>query len=386
MVLAADRHVLMVTDATSFAGAEISLGHLVASLGPAFRVTVLGCDADVVRRVAEQRPGSRSVVLPVRDGRVAAADVLAHRRVLRGLAPDLVHVNLRHPAACRPALVAAGTLRGLPIVAVDHLPATVPTPTGRWLTRLLGRRVDAYVAVGTASAAQVEQVHGLRPGAARVVHNGVPLVPPRRPEASRGRPPVLGAVGRFEDQKGLDVLLRALVALPQVRLLLAGDGPRREALEDLAAELGVRDRVTFTGWLDDVGELLRAVDVFVLPSRHEGLPLALLEAMMSGCPVVATTVGSVRDVVVDAGTGLLVEPDDPAALAHAVDRLLEDRALARRLAGSAAAEARARLTTRHMAEQYERLYAQLWSGSAPVRSRSAALTPRWRVATSPHRR
>jgi glycosyltransferase involved in cell wall biosynthesis len=157
--------------------------------------------------------------------------------------------------------------------------------------------------------------------------------------------------------KGFDVLVRAVARLPQARAIIVGDGPERGALEHLARELGVGSRMEITGWTDDPRAYLARFDVFAMPSRFEGLPLALLEAMHASCPVVATPVGSIPDAVEDGHTGLLVPPDDDAALAAALLRLQGDSVLRVRLARSAAELARARFTTSTMARAYEALYA-----------------------------
>ncbi|MFN2114728.1 MAG: glycosyltransferase family 4 protein [Anaerolineae bacterium] len=151
--------------------------------------------------------------------------------------------------------------------------------------------------------------------------------------------PVVLTVGRLTEQKGLDDLLSALVtvreARPDARLLIAGDGPDRESLEQQARGQGLGGTVTFLGYRDDVPSLLAASDVFALASRAEGLPMALLEAMALGVPAAVTAVGGVPDVVRDGVTGLLVPPGDPDALAHRVLELIGDAEMARSIGAAA---------------------------------------------------
>jgi glycosyltransferase involved in cell wall biosynthesis len=138
--------------------------------------------------------------------------------------------------------------------------------------------------------------------------------------------PVIGTVTRFEPQKANETFLRmvqrVLRQAPEVATLIAGDGPQRLELEALAAQLGIADRITFLGWRDDAVELLGVMDVFCMSSRWEGCPMVLLEAMAMRCPVVATDIGGVREIVVAGETGYLVALDDPDAMAQAVLRLL----------------------------------------------------------------
>jgi glycosyltransferase involved in cell wall biosynthesis len=133
---------------------------------------------------------------------------------------------------------------------------------------------------------------------------------------------------RLTHQKGLDILLKALATLQPLEwhLTIAGDGPRRADWESLSHSLGLQQRVDFVGWVDD--EQLRknydAADIFVLPSRHEGMPNVVLEAMACGLPVIATGIAGSEELVVDGQTGFLVPVDDPSALAAALKTLLTD--------------------------------------------------------------
>lgn len=136
--------------------------------------------------------------------------------------------------------------------------------------------------------------------------------------------PLLLAMGRFHENKGFDVLIKALARLPGVYLWLAGDGPLRPELDDLAQTLGVKPRVRFLGWREDIGPLYRAADIFVCSSRHEPLGNVVLEAWGHGTAVVAAdAVGP--GVLIDHGeTGLLASVDDPQSLADAIEMMIED--------------------------------------------------------------
>ncbi|MGZ4385557.1 MAG: glycosyltransferase, partial [Gaiellaceae bacterium] len=153
-------------------------------------------------------------------------------------------------------------------------------------------------------------------------------------------------------------LLRALAELPDVRAVIAGDGPERERLERLADELGVADRVELPGWVDDPRSILRSSSALVLPSRFEALPLVVLEAMQAGLPVVASDVGSVCEAVIDGETGLLVPPDDVAALVGAIRSIL-DPARAATMGERGRSVAARRFTVRRMVREYELLYRRL---------------------------
>ena len=156
-------------------------------------------------------------------------------------------------------------------------------------------------------------------------------------DAVGGAHPGVVGVGRFTREKGFDLLVRAMsmVGTPS-RLLLVGEGPERGALEDLARRTGIADRVEFTGFLRNPYPRVRAASVFVLPSRFEGFPNALLEAMSLGKACVSTRCPTgPEEIVTDGVDGLLVPVEDPAVLAEAIDRLLCDVALRQRLGEAA---------------------------------------------------
>jgi glycosyltransferase involved in cell wall biosynthesis len=172
---------------------------------------------------------------------------------------------------------------------------------------------------------------------------------------------VVGTVGRLEPRKGTDTLLDAVAALrdehPHVALVVVGEGPLRAELVARAARLGIGSRVQFLGDRADVDEVLAALDLFVLPSRTEGMSNALLEAMAMALPVVATAVGGTPEVLADGRSGLLVPADDPAAMAAAIRRVLVDPNRGRGFGESARAVVEERYGARSMVRRLEEIYA-----------------------------
>ena len=183
---------------------------------------------------------------------------------------------------------------------------------------------------------------GLRPERVSVLPNPAPELPPlpSRDELRaelRLDGPTLAFAGRLGPQKAVGALLGAIADLPGVALAIAGDGPDRSALERRARDLGLEDRVRFLGGVprEQVLRLFAAADASVLPSAWENLPHTVLESLAVGCPVIATAVGGVPEVVRDGANGLLVAPGDPAALRAAIERFFADDELRRRLAEAA---------------------------------------------------
>ena len=146
--------------------------------------------------------------------------------------------------------------------------------------------------------------------------------------------------GRLEDAKGVDVLIRAVSILQdrfkfEVKLAILGDGSKRAHLEDLSNQLKVTDEISFFGVQKDVKSFLAASKIFVLPSRWEGLPVVILEAMANRMPIIATPVGGIPEVIEDGVNGILVEPENPEALAKKIYELLSDEKLRRNISEAA---------------------------------------------------
>ena len=345
------------TDAELVGGAERVLADLVAALDPIVDVVVVGTDLAVVDWIASHRKRATAFLVPaVRDKRDIGS-ILAHWRAIKEVRPAIFQANLRHPWSCQYGLAAALLAPGLKVLAVEHLPTPPTARVQRMLKRLTSRRLDAHIGVGYRSARELEALIGLAPGAIGTIPNGVAWrESPARPRFFPG--PTVAAVGRLTPQKGIDLLLAALAALPDICAVVAGDGPERARLERQRDELELRNRVRFVGWVEDVSSLLAAVDCFALPSRYEAFPLVVLEAMHAGLPVVAADVGSVREAVVPDETGFLVPADDVGSLRDALRQALEP-ATAARLGKRSREVAKASFSADRMARDYERLYRRL---------------------------
>jgi glycosyltransferase involved in cell wall biosynthesis len=249
-------------------------------------------------------------------------------RLVRAASPDVVHVTDVWPQA----VVAARLARARRLLLTHHTPEL---PRNDNLAGRAWQRLAWALRPEVIYTSRADREHDRR-RPSHVIPLGIELDLYQGETRARGDTrPVVGSVGRLAAQKDHATLLEAAALLPEVELVLVGDGPERSALERRAEELGVRGRVAFLGDRSDVPALLPSFDVYVQPSRYEGLCLAVLEAQAAGVPVVATPVGGIRDTVVDGETGLLVPVGDPAAVAAAIRRLLGDRPLALRLAAEA---------------------------------------------------
>lgn len=172
---------------------------------------------------------------------------------------------------------------------------------------------------------------------------------------------IVGYIGQLISRKGLDLLLNALAGIKDIkwRLALVGEGPEMVFLEVLARQLGIADRVRFFGFREDRLAFLRGFDVFVLPSRLEGIPRCLMEAMAAQIPIVASDIPGCNDLIVDNQTGLLHPPEDGEALAQSLKRIAVDPNFANGLTRNARESVMEKYSAARMAREYNDLYFNL---------------------------
>jgi glycosyltransferase involved in cell wall biosynthesis len=286
-------------------------------------------------------------------------------RLLRSGEYQLVHSHLVH--ADWHSALASALVPDVPLVSTKHN----DNPFRRSYPFRIAERVAANRCAATITISESLRQFTLRYTRPRTEVITVPYglkAPAEAPNRnSESDTPTLLAVARLVRQKGLDVLIRAMKpigdAVPDARLLIAGEGPERPALERMAYGLGLEDRVSLLGHRNDVEHLMRRAWLLVHPARWEGFGLVLLEAMRLGLPVVATGVSAIPEIVVAGTTGLLVPPDNPVAIADAVIGALNDERFRR----DAGARGFQRLVERFSAER-------MASGTTAVYNRALSMT------------
>ena len=362
--------------------------HVVLSLN------VGGLERNVVNQVREgQKLGQRVSVLCLDEPGVLAPRVEALGALLTalgrpaGLRPDMVARTRRALAELKPDVVhthqlatllyggaAARLLRAPLVVHTEHTREPYAT---RLKTRLLGQLAgnfcDVFYCLTEDLARHVRDSRVVSGRKIRTIHNGIDVSDfteaPRGARCVReelGIPasaPVIGTVGRQNAVKRQDVLLRAFAEVrrqkPDAHLVLVGDGPLRDELRGLAADLGLNGSVHFAGSQPHSGPYLRAMDVFALTSRSEGMPQAALEASVVGVPIVASRVGGIPELIQDGRTGLLIPAGDHAAFAEAFLKLLRDRELARTLSEAGRERVLRTFHVGRMAADYHRDFMQM---------------------------
>ncbi|MFN8522547.1 MAG: glycosyltransferase [Chloroflexota bacterium] len=289
-------------------------------------------------------------------------------RLIRDRRPDVVHTYLL--AACIYGRLAAMIARVPVIVASEQNVYRQKARRHAIMERALAVGTHRIIACCDTVARHYHEQTGVSSQQIATVYNAVrfPASPGqaarRAARGSLGISPdsfVIGTLGRLTEQKGHDILVDAMARGPlqgDAVAIIAGDGPLRSTLERRAADAGVKERTRFLGIRRDRDVLYAAMDAFVLPSRWEGLSLALVEAAGSGLPIVATTVGGNAEVVTDGSTGLLVPADDAEALARSLGRVRADRDLAGALGDRAAQDARPRFSIERHVQLTRDIYAQ----------------------------
>ena len=369
----------VVMDLTFVGGAEMLLLNVLRRMDRSAVRPRLVCLRSEGPLAAEFRAAGVPVEVLGRSGRWDLSTVPRLVRSLRADRTDVVLVNHHHRAALTLGRIAA-RLAGVPANVVAAHDMDLTAVGGRVLPRHDVETLFLSSALVLLAPSQGRYLHdeegvGSRPWRrARevVIGNGVELPSVvTSTDRAAGRAllgladdaQVIGVVARLSPQKAHGVLLRAVAALvpgrERLRLVVVGEGPEDADLKALAAELGIADRVQFTGVRRDVAELLPAFDVSCLSSVHEGAPLIVLESMAAGVPVVATAVGALADLVADGIEGRLVPSGDHAALAAALAELIDDPQLRAAMGARARERAERSHSIAHTVQGYEALLKEL---------------------------
>ena len=371
------RRVLLVIDSLNGGGAE----RYVADLAIALRSR--GWDVEVACSVAGAWAAPlRASNVPVNvlagslvTRRLSLRYVRALRRLLVQGRYDVVHAHLYASAAA----AAAAAPRNTPLVLTEHTEGPWRSWRARAVSRWFYRRASHIVAVSTAIRNVLVDAYHVPPARIEVLP-AIPALPlrPDAPQPGGERSAVVGFAGQLTPEKGADVFLRAasLVArvVPEARFVVIGDGRLRRELEALAGDLGLpEESVRFLGFRDDAADLIAGLDILAVPSRSDGTPLVVGEAMTAGVPVVASRVGGLPDQVTHRRTGLLVDPEDPEGLAAALVSLLLAPDEARQL-GEAGRAYAARFSHAGLVDRMEEVYSE--AHQAPPHRRPSPLSAR----------
>ncbi|MCH7632479.1 MAG: glycosyltransferase [Planctomycetes bacterium] len=291
-------------------------------------------------------------------------------KIIRAVEPKIIHALLFHAnVAARRAAKRAGVPSDRVLCEIQTV--EVERRWHLWVDRFTHRGCRYTIGNSPSVLEHLSQQAKIPRDRLRLVRGGIDpariqsATPVERRALGRGitsETPIVLWVGRLDSVKGLDVLVRSFAKLSpalNAHLVLAGEGPLREKLAQQIRAVGVTDRVHLLGARSDVPGLLQTADLFVLPSRTEGLPNALLEAMAAACPIVTTDVPGCRDLITNGETGIVVPYGDVDALAESIEQLLGDRTLADRLGRAAAESVKRNWHIDQTYDAYESLYGEI---------------------------
>lgn len=359
-----------------WAGAEVQLSNLLRALERIEGVTRCAIFLNEGRPADEARKLGMEVCV-LDEARFGFFDILARAgEFLAGKKIDVLHSH-RYKENLLAAMLARRC--HIPVHVSSQHGAAEPFKGWRGLKQAAIQALDRQVAlhatdciVSVSEELRKQLIRGIPASKVVTIHNGIDeaaVFSPFSPREAKERlglapdTPVVGMAGRLEPIKRLDIFLRAAAQISNemsnAQFAIAGDGSELPRLRELAASLGIADRVLFLGHREDVYDVIRALDIFVFCSDHEGLPMALLETLYLETPVVARPVGGIAEVIEDGVSGVCVRSAEPSDLAAACAALLRDEPPRRHLAQAGRAAVIREFTARHAAEQTAALYRSL---------------------------
>lgn len=349
------REVLHILGSAQHEGSSIArvVATLAQGLDPArFRLRACFLQGDGPMIQILERAGVECIVLDWSSGARDPLGALEFWRRLRALRVDLLHIHFGGRSVRKLAHSATGAR------ILMHLHSRILEPRGLEPVQFPARGIDAVVAASHAVARCVVD------GCARVIYAGTEVICRPNPHDVGRRDLTVGVAGRLVNLKGLEYLFRAAAALqefPNLRIEVAGTGPERATLEATARNLGIEERVKFLGWVENIQSVMACWDVFVLPSLEEGFPLAALDAMAAGLPVIASSVGGVPELIVDGDTGWLVPPANVDALASRLGELLRDAGRRQTMGEAGRVRVQEQFNQALMTQGFARLYDEILS-------------------------
>jgi len=348
-------------------GAEVLAGQLLPALQErGYEFTVVTSRRPLDRPNEEIYKGIPVHRFPFRENLNQVSELVEIKQRVQNLkkqfAPDLIHIS----AVERDHVFHLLTAQAYPVpllITLHNVLTQEVEKSDSWLRRL----VTSADWVSCVSVSVLTATRMMLPNTAcrsSVVYNGLDI-PAVVPKGAPADVPQLLCLGRLKARKGFDLALTAFASIiqrfPQVRLVVAGDGPERPSLERQAARLGIAGVVDFIGWVDpgDIPKVVAKATAVVMPSRHEPFGLVALDAALMARPIVASRVGGLAEVVTHRETGLLVEPEDSAGVAEALAFLLENHDLAAEMGRVARERAQEVFSWNRCVSGYDELYQKL---------------------------
>lgn len=363
------KNILHLIETSGPGGAEKMLINLVVSLVPGDYTSIIGLMKDGWLSRVLSDLGYETLILPHKR----SIDFEFSRNLLSVIKRKKIDLMHAHEFAMNTFGSLASAATGVPIVATVHGKNYYGEKWWRRLAYRLVSRQSRMIAVSDDIAEFLAHDIGISRRKIMTIHNGIQTDLFITDDSARAQyrsffglqegQPLIGTVGSLYPVKGHTFLLNALAivkeSVPDVKALIVGRGFLLDQLKSEALSLGLGRNIEFLGFREDIPKLIQAMDIFVLPSLSEGHPLALLEAMASQKPVVATDVGGLREVVEDGKAGILVPPKDPRALADKIMMLIKNKELAQEMAISGRIRVVKVFDIKNTVKKYMDIYNQL---------------------------
>jgi glycosyltransferase involved in cell wall biosynthesis len=340
-------------------GTELQMIELLSRLNPtrwAVHVACVQAEGELFPRVLDAAATVSAFPFPNLRHRDAMRQAMAFTRWCKSLDISVVHTT---DLCTNIFALPAAAYAGVPVRIANRREINPDKTRSQIMMQRAAYQFAHKVVANSQAAAERLRLERVPAGRVVTIANGIDSC---AFAATRSRRPLrkIAVVANLRKEKGHDILIDAapeiLRHFPDATFDIVGTGPELDALIARARAQGVSEAFTFAGYEADVARRLKEADIFVLPSRSEAFPNAILEAMSAGLPIVASAVGGVVELLQDGRTGVLVAPGDPHALAHGVCRLMGDRAMGARVGRAACQEVQGRYSFDRMTSAFEAIY------------------------------
>ena len=296
------------------------------------------------------------------------------KKILKDEKIDILHIHVWNPASGRYALLAANSCK-IPIVTTEHDPFKLSFLKNLFKKSTL-KKVQTIITVSENNQKILKKLYPEHKGKIKVIHNGIDIswwqsqtlrfteedckTIKKNIFLADQNTLIIISIAELHERKGLKYLVEAMPKIikkyPEVKLVIIGEGKDRKNLANLIGKLGIENHILLAGKQKEIPKLLKSSDIFVLPSLREAFGLVILEAMITGLPVIASKVGGIPEIIKDGGNGLLVEPKNSKKLTSILTDLIAQQKKRQKLASAGQKTVLEKFTAKKMAEEYEKIY------------------------------
>ncbi len=370
------KNILLYTDTPQVGGAELQMFLLAKFLDKKEFTPILACSSyPALDRWCDNfhKEGIKTIRIAVKH-KHDPKHFFSLRRIIKEEKIDLLHAHIWNPASCRYAFSAASSTK-TPIITTEHDPFKLSFLKDFFKKRSL-KKIRKIVTVSEANQKVLKKLYPEEKNKFVVISNGIDTTwwhsqSLRITDLDRKKTKeelflahenslIIISVAELHERKGLKYLIEAIpevsAKFPNIKLVIVGEGPERPELEKLIKKLDIANHVILTGRQKEIPKLLKCADIFVLPSRREAFGLVILEAMITGLPVIASTTGGIPEIITDNKTGILVKPENSAEISEALLDLIAHPEKRSKLSSAGAKLVHEKFQAKKMAEEYEKIY------------------------------